>query len=42
MVGYFKAATADDAIHKAIDQLAITNPPIQARLAASRVREVTT
>jgi hypothetical protein len=40
IIGYFKAATADDAIKAAIAEREIGDPLTQSRLAAQRVREI--
>jgi hypothetical protein len=40
LVGYFTAASADDAIKRAIVEREISDPLTQSRLAAQKVREI--
>ena len=40
LIGYFTAATADDAIKQAIAERAISDSLTKARLAAQKVREI--
>ena len=40
LIGYFKGASADDAIKRAIVEREISDPLTQSRLAAQQVREI--
>jgi hypothetical protein len=40
LIGYFRGASADDAIKAAIVEREITDPLTQSRLAAQKVREI--
>src|SRR4030088_1353526 len=40
LIGYFQAANADDAIKRAIVEREISDPLMQSRLAAQKVREI--
>ena len=42
LIGYFKGASADDAIKRAILEREISDPLTQSRLAAQKVREIAT
>jgi hypothetical protein len=42
LIGYFKGASAGDAIKRAIVEREISDPLTQSRLAAQRVREIST